>query len=548
MVKTPVRLTDYALYQRPDCLVLLTTGGGGNLLAGADFESGSGWNERPDPQHPATAFYRGGELVKPRDNGQTNENVYVISNLADGVLQSVKLPVTGSTLYHLSAWLRGEIGAGGSPETGRWEVRVRFFDANENEIIEGTVTAASGGAGSLNIDWRQEGELFMTPSGAVEASVELVSHLTSGWVAFDDVAFVRQLSTEKYYYAGTQRVAMDDDGQVFYLLGDHLGSTSVMVPSVGGPNRTRLYKPWGELRYSEGASPTDYLYTGQQWHEDIGLYNYGARWYDSTLGRFAQADTIVPDPGNTLGFDRYAYANNSPIRYIDPSGHEPGSWWDFVLGAAYEYANDVSLGAVDSVANSLNVCMDCNASASYQQGQNAGQAMAIIQGTYEQIMGTAAVVGAATAIPATLGGGAACALATGGVCAIPAGAAVVVEGAAVVGGATTYAHGSAVVAFAKSRPLQGHHPWPQYLLGPKQQELYGLSPEMHTEYHNQLDGYLSRKLGKGYYKEAINSPEKLGTVLENLREFNKYFDETYGTHTYEALEDVLRNEDLLPKP
>ena len=86
-----------------------------------------GWNERPDPQHPATAFYRGGELVKPRDNGQTNENVYVISNLADGVLQSVEMPVTGSTIYHLSAWLRGEIGAGGSPETGRWEVRVRFF-------------------------------------------------------------------------------------------------------------------------------------------------------------------------------------------------------------------------------------------------------------------------------------------------------------------------------------------------------------------------------------------------------------------------------------
>ena len=82
MVKTPVRLTAYALYQRPDCLVSLTTGGGENLLLDVGFEDGSGWNERPDPQHPATAFYRGGELVKPRDNGQVNENVYLISNLA----------------------------------------------------------------------------------------------------------------------------------------------------------------------------------------------------------------------------------------------------------------------------------------------------------------------------------------------------------------------------------------------------------------------------------------------------------------------------------
>ncbi len=33
-----------------------------------------------------------------------------------------------------------------------------------------------------------------------------------------------------------------------------------------------------------------------------------------------QADTIIPDPGNPIGWDRYAYVNNSPIRYADPSG------------------------------------------------------------------------------------------------------------------------------------------------------------------------------------------------------------------------------------
>jgi len=46
---------------------------------------------------------------------------------------------------------------------------------------------------------------------------------------------------------------------------------------------------------------------------------YNARWYDSSLGRFAQADSIVP--GGVQGWDRYAYVNNSPINYTDPSGH-----------------------------------------------------------------------------------------------------------------------------------------------------------------------------------------------------------------------------------
>ncbi|MBL8089744.1 MAG: RHS repeat-associated core domain-containing protein [Anaerolineales bacterium] len=76
----------------------------------------------------------------------------------------------------------------------------------------------------------------------------------------------------------------------------------------------------GETRYSSGTNPTDYTYTGQySYTDDFGLMFYNARWYDPSLGRFAQADTIVPN--GVQGLDRYAYVNNSPINYADPSGH-----------------------------------------------------------------------------------------------------------------------------------------------------------------------------------------------------------------------------------
>ncbi len=54
---------------------------------------------------------------------------------------------------------------------------------------------------------------------------------------------------------------------------------------------------------------------------DFGLMNYNARWYDPALGRFAQADTLIPQPGDPQAWDRYAYVENNPLRYTDPSGH-----------------------------------------------------------------------------------------------------------------------------------------------------------------------------------------------------------------------------------
>jgi hypothetical protein len=55
---------------------------------------------------------------------------------------------------------------------------------------------------------------------------------------------------------------------------------------------------------------------------------YNARWYDSAIGRFTSADSIVP--GGVQGYDRYAYSNNNPLRFIDPTGHVScsGSNWD----------------------------------------------------------------------------------------------------------------------------------------------------------------------------------------------------------------------------
>lgn len=126
----------------------------------------------------------------------------------------------------------------------------------------------------------------------------------------------------KYYTLGGGRFAVREDGVLNWTLSDHLGSASISTHADGSWRGEIAYTPFGEMRESRGMTLTDYRYTGQRLDAEVGLYFYQARWMDPVLGRFTQADTIIPDPGNPLSLDRYAYTSNNPVKYIDPSGHK----------------------------------------------------------------------------------------------------------------------------------------------------------------------------------------------------------------------------------
>ena len=87
----------------------------------------------------------------------------------------------------------------------------------------------------------------------------------------------------------------EKERQLNYLIGDHLGSTSLMTDASGNVVSRQQYKAWGETRSTSGSEMTKYQYTGQYSNTaDFGLMYYNARWYDPYLNHFTQPDTIIP--------------------------------------------------------------------------------------------------------------------------------------------------------------------------------------------------------------------------------------------------------------
>ncbi len=123
-----------------------------------------------------------------------------------------------------------------------------------------------------------------------------------------------------YVCGGNTRIAKvetDASGtrREYYYLNDHLGSTRAVTDSAGNIVVRMSYEPFGMLKDSSGSVASEaYRYTGKPYDDPIGLYYYGARFYDPSIGRF-----ITQDPAQD-GVNWYVYCSNNPIAYIDPTG------------------------------------------------------------------------------------------------------------------------------------------------------------------------------------------------------------------------------------
>ena len=102
---------------------------------------------------------------------------------------------------------------------------------------------------------------------------------------------------------------------VKYQLGDHLGSSNVVIDVSGNLVNREEYTPYGETSFGSFARKR-YRFTGKERDEESGLNYHGARYFAPWLGRWTSCDPVGPIDGYNL----YVYVRNRPVGSKDVTG------------------------------------------------------------------------------------------------------------------------------------------------------------------------------------------------------------------------------------
>jgi RHS repeat-associated protein len=111
-------------------------------------------------------------------------------------------------------------------------------------------------------------------------------------------------------------------GETITFFHNDVSGTPLMATDTNGMQAwEETYQPYGDRLLELAASRSNALwFIGQPQDDDTGLSYMGARYYDPMLGRFMGVDPLSGNSANLHSWNRYAYANNNPYRFVDPTG------------------------------------------------------------------------------------------------------------------------------------------------------------------------------------------------------------------------------------
>ncbi len=205
------------------------------------------------------------------------------------------------------------------------------LDTYDYDDIGNTTTRSHSGT-AQKLTWDTEGHLESatdatgTTSYVYDANgTRLLRRDPQGTTLYLDGTEIRlsktsALSSTRYYTHNGQTIAMRTKDGLKFLGTDHHGTAELAIDGATLAVTRRRTGPFGAPRDTTPVTWTgERGFVGGTIDASTGLTHLGAREYDPGIGRFISVDPLI-DHGDPQQMNGYAYANNSPVTFSDPTG------------------------------------------------------------------------------------------------------------------------------------------------------------------------------------------------------------------------------------
>jgi len=192
----------------------------------------------------------------------------------------------GVIIYLLSYTDKGQVFASYTPLAG---AKSYAYDANDYRI-------------------RKDNNLYHLEGENLEATYSSTGVLEN--------KYLRGVIVDEIVNGFTYHSSDQNDWTNYTFHHDHLNSVTAQTGHAGTTEETTNYDAFGSPSLTLPGTGNDLLYTGREYDRETSLYYYRARYYDAEIGRFISEDPL----GFGAGVNFYAYVNNNPVNFNDPSG------------------------------------------------------------------------------------------------------------------------------------------------------------------------------------------------------------------------------------
>ncbi len=129
--------------------------------------------------------------------------------------------------------------------------------------------------------------------------------------------------TRQYTYGHdliSQRQVIGGNWHVSYYSYDGHGSVRQLTDASGAVTDSYTYDAFGNLIGRTGTTPNEYLYAGERFDAETGMYHLRARYLNPSSGRFQTVDSYEGRRFDPRTLHKYFYAHDDPINLTDPNG------------------------------------------------------------------------------------------------------------------------------------------------------------------------------------------------------------------------------------